>query len=143
MMQRMVEQKRALNIYAGEYGKIATLSSDQWDIVSNLIDTLEPIEEVTLEVSKSEASISCVIPSIAVLKMILQTEGPNTIGIKTLREPMLQSLQRRFQKMEDTQCLVLATLLDPRYKGDVFSEDTLDKAKRWIKRRGMLLCLNS
>ncbi|XP_063746153.1 zinc finger BED domain-containing protein 4-like, partial [Eleginops maclovinus] len=133
MMQRMVEQKRALNNYAREYGKIATLSPDQWDIASNLIDTLEPMEEVTLEVSKSEASISCVIPSIAVLKMILQTEGPNTIGIKTLRESMLQSLQRRFQKMEDTQCLVLATLLDPRYKGHVFSEGTLDKAKRWIK----------
>ncbi|XP_041946911.1 LOW QUALITY PROTEIN: zinc finger BED domain-containing protein 4-like [Alosa sapidissima] len=133
MMQRMVEQKRALNIYAREYGKITTLSPDQWDIVSNLIDTLEPMEEVTLEVSKSEASISCVIPSIAVLKMILQTEGPNTIGIKTLRDSMLQSLQRRFQKMEDPQCLVLATLLDPRYKGHVFSEGTLHKAKRWIK----------
>lgn len=30
MMQRMVEQKRALNIYAGEFGKIPTLTPDQW-----------------------------------------------------------------------------------------------------------------
>lgn len=134
MMQRMLEQKRALNIYAGEYGKNATPAADQWDTVSNLIDTLEPVEEVTLEISRSEASISSVIPSIAVLKMVLQAEGPNTRGIKTLRETMLQSLQKRFARMEETKCLVLATLLDPRYKGHVFfAVDTLTKAKQWIK----------
>nr|XP_023660962.1 zinc finger BED domain-containing protein 4-like [Paramormyrops kingsleyae] len=134
MLQRMLEQKPALNIYAGEHGKFATPTADQWDIISNLIETLEPIEEVTLEISKSEASISSVIPSIAVLKMMLQQEGPNTRGIKTLRETMLQSLETRFAKMEETKCLVLATLLDPRYKGHVFfAEDTLSKAKQWIK----------
>ncbi len=81
-MQRMLEQKRALNIYAGEHGKIATPAADQWDIVSNLIDALEPVGKVTPEISRSEASISSVIPSIAVLKMVLQAEGPNTRGIK-------------------------------------------------------------
>lgn len=126
----MLEQKRALNIYAGEHGKIATPAADQWDIVSNLIDALEPVEKVTLEISRSEASISSVIPSIAVLKMVLQAEGPNTRGIKTLRETMLQSLQKRFARMEEIKCLVL----DPRYKGHVFfAVDTLTKAKQWIK----------
>ena len=130
MMQRMLEQKRAVNIYVGEYGKFATPTADQWDIIANLIDTLEPVEEVTLEISRSEASISSVIPSIAVLKMLLQSEGPpNTRGIKTLRETMLQSLEKRFAKIEETKCLVLATLLDPRYKNHVFAMDTLAKAK--------------
>lgn len=133
MLQRMLEQKRALNLYAGEHGKIATLAAEQWDIVSNLIDTLGPIEEVTFEMSKAEASMSCIIPSIAVLKMVLQAEGPTTRGIKTLRETMLQSLDRRFAKMEETKCLVLATLLDPRYKGHVFAVDTLSKAKTWLQ----------
>lgn len=111
----MLEQKRALNLYAGELGKIATLAAEQWDIVSNLIDTLGPIEEVTFEMSKAEASISCIIPSIALLKMVLQAEGPTTSGIKTLRETMLQSLERRFAKMEETKfwcwqhCLILGT----------------------------------
>ncbi len=66
--------------------------------------------------------------------LLLQAEGPNTRGIKTLRETMLQSLQKRFARMEETKCLVLATLLDPRYKGRVFfAVDTLTKAKLWIK----------
>lgn len=130
MMQRMLEQKRALNIYAGEYGKIATPAADQWDIVSNLIDTVEPVEEVTLEISRSEASISSVIPSIAVLMMVLQAESLNTRGIKTLRETMLQSLQKRFARMEETKCL------DPRYKGHVFfCSGHTDQGKTMDKRR--------
>ncbi|KAJ7991290.1 hypothetical protein DPEC_G00295800 [Dallia pectoralis] len=109
----MLEQKRALNIYAGEHGKFTTPNADQWALVSNLTETLGPIEEVTFEMSKAEASISCIIPSIAVLKMVLQAEGPTTRGIKTLRENMFQSLEKRFSKMEKTKCLALATLLDP------------------------------
>ncbi len=66
--------------------------------------------------------------------LLLQAEGPNTRGIKTLRETMLQSFAEKVAKMEETKCLVLATLLDPRYKGHVFfAVDTLTKAKLWIK----------
>lgn len=130
MRQRLLEQKRALNVYGGEYGKFTTLSADQWELVSNTIDTLAPFEEVTLEMSQSESSISCIIPSIAVLKMILRAEGPSTRGIKTLRQTMLQSLERRFAKMEDSKILVLSTLLDPRYKANVLSAATQDTVQQ-------------
>uniref|UniRef100_UPI00358FB429 uncharacterized protein n=2 Tax=Myxine glutinosa TaxID=7769 RepID=UPI00358FB429 len=134
MLQRMLEQKLALNLYAEEHGHFASPSADQWNIISNLIETLVPIEEVTLEMSKSEASASCIIPSIAVLKILLQAEGPSTRGIKTLRQTMLESLNKRFSKIEETKCLVLASLLDPRYKRHAFSSDgTLNKAKEWLK----------
>lgn len=89
MLQRMYEQWRALNVYAGEHGHISCLSAAQWDIVSNLIETLEPLEEVTLEMSHSESSASCAIPSASVLKLMLQQEGPSSAGIKTLRKTML------------------------------------------------------
>lgn len=134
MLQRMLEQKFALNAYVGEHGKFTCPTAEQWDIISNLIETLGHIEEVTLEMSKAEASVSSIIPSIAVLKMLLQAEGPTTRGIGTLRETMLQSLEKRFSKIEETKCLVLGTLLDPRYKGHVFAaDDKLNKAKQWIK----------
>ncbi|GLD48622.1 zinc finger BED domain-containing protein 4-like isoform X1 [Lates japonicus] len=134
MLQRMFEQRCALNVYASDHGHISCPSAAQWDIVSNLIETLEPLEEVTLEMSHSESSASCVIPSISVLKMMLQHEGPSSAGIKTLRTSMLDSLTRRFSKAEDTKCLVLATVLDPRYKDKAFtSAETVEKAKDWLK----------
>lgn len=53
MLQKMLEQMGALNIYAGEHGKFLTPTADQRDIVPNLIETLQPIEEVTLEIMRS------------------------------------------------------------------------------------------
>ncbi len=61
MLVRMLEQKRPLNIYASEHGGFNSLSAEQWNIVSNLIETLSLVEEVTLEMSHYESSASCII----------------------------------------------------------------------------------
>ncbi|XP_060796685.1 zinc finger BED domain-containing protein 4-like [Neoarius graeffei] len=132
MMESMVEQKQALSVYAGEHGKISVLTADQWTLVDNLIATLSPLEQVTLEMSRSDSTISCIIPCVTVLKMLLETEGPKTREIRTLRDTMLNSLKDRFEKAEKTRCLVLATLLDPRYKGNALAPVTLASAKDWI-----------
>ncbi|KAK1901868.1 Zinc finger BED domain containing protein 4 [Dissostichus eleginoides] len=119
---------------AGEHGGFACPNSHQWDIVSNLVETLIPIEEVTLEVSHNNSSASCIIPCLTVLKMLFQGEGPTTQGIRTLRQVMRESLDKRFSKLEETKMVVLACLLDPCYKNHVFSSDaTLTKAKEWLK----------
>ncbi|KAJ4939782.1 hypothetical protein JOQ06_029218, partial [Pogonophryne albipinna] len=134
MLQRALEQKRALSIYAGEHGGFACPNSHQWDIVSNVVKTLIPKEEVTLEVSHNNSSASCIIPCLTVLKMLFQGEGPSTQDIRTLRQVMRESLVKRFSKLEETKIVVLACLLDPRYKNHVFSSDaTLTKAKEWLK----------
>ncbi|XP_071032078.1 uncharacterized protein [Oncorhynchus clarkii lewisi] len=140
MLQRMFEQRRALNAYAGEYGHISGLSATQWDIVSGLIETLAPMEEVTVEMSHSNSTAACIIPSVSVLKLMLQQEGSSTQGINTLRKTMLDSLTRRFSIAEETKCLVLATVLDPRYKSYAFASGTaLEKAKEWLKEESDLL----
>ncbi|XP_056100506.1 zinc finger BED domain-containing protein 4-like [Rhinichthys klamathensis goyatoka] len=134
MLVRMQEQRRALNMYASEHSGFTSLSADQWSIVTNLIETLSPVEEVTLEMSHYESSASCIIPSVKVLKMLLSSQGPSSRGIKTMRQEMLESLTRRFAKVEEVKCAVLACLLDPRYKAHAFSSDTtLLHAKDWLK----------
>ncbi|KAL7384917.1 hypothetical protein ABVT39_011416 [Epinephelus coioides] len=92
MLQRMVEQKRALSVYAGEYGKFTCPTAEQWVTVSNLIETLSPIEEVTLERGSSED--------------VTTGRGPTTRGIGTLRQTMLESFERRFHQAKETKCLV-------------------------------------
>lgn len=114
MLVRMQEQRRALNIYASEHSGFTSLSADQWSIITNLIETLSPVEEVTLEMSHYKSSASCIIPSVKVLKMLLSSQGPSSHGIKTMRQEMLESLTRRFAKVEEVKCAILACLLDPR-----------------------------
>ncbi len=132
MLVRMLEQKRALNIYASEHGGFNSLSAEQWNIVSNLIETLSPVEEVTLEMSHYESSASCIIPSVKVLKMLLSSQGPSSHGIKTMRQEMLESLTRRFAKVEEVKCAVLACLLDPRYMPFHLTPHC-QMQKRWLK----------
>lgn len=129
MLESILEQKRALTIYAREHGKISILIADQWTLLGNLIDTLSPLEQVTLETGRSDSSMSCIIPSITVLKMLLEVKGAKARGIKTLRDAMLDS-SARFEKADKTKCLVLATLLDPRH---ALAPGTLSNAKDWIK----------
>lgn len=52
-LQKMLEQKRALNLYVAEHGRFTAPPAEQWDIISNLIDILGPIEEATLDISKA------------------------------------------------------------------------------------------
>lgn len=129
MLQKALEQKRALNIYTGEHG-----DAYQWHIVSNLVETLIPKEEVTLEVSHYNASASCIIACLAVLKMLLQNnEGPSTQAIGTLKQVMRENLIKHVSKLEDIKTVVLAYLLDPQDKNHAFSSDiTLSKAKEWL-----------
>ncbi|KAI4832452.1 hypothetical protein KUCAC02_015421 [Chaenocephalus aceratus] len=134
MLQRALEQKCALSIYAGKHGGFACPNSHQWDIVSNLVETLIPMTQVTQEVSHNNSSAFCIIPCLTVLKMLFQGKGPSTQGIRTLRQVMRESLVKRFSQLEETKTVVLACLLDPRYKNHVFSSDgTLTKAKECLK----------
>ena len=100
--------------------------------MGNLIETLSPLEQITREISRSDSSISCIIPSITILKMLLEVEGAKTRGINTLPNTMLNSLKARFENADKTKCLVLATLIDLRYRGHTSAPEALSNAKAWI-----------
>lgn len=102
-------------------------TAEEWDLAANLEETLTPLEEITLEMRKADSSASCIISCVAVV--MLQSEGPNTAGIKTLRKIMLESLEKRFAKVEESKEVVLACLLDPRYKERPLIPDTLVQAE--------------
>ncbi|KAI4824485.1 hypothetical protein KUCAC02_012991, partial [Chaenocephalus aceratus] len=75
-----------------------------WDIVSNVVETLIPIEEVTLEVSHNNSSASCIIPCLTVLKMLFQAS--HTV------EPLAESC------LEDELHMYLKEPVIDRRKGD-------------------------
>ena len=132
MIARMIEQKRAITAYSSDHGNFVCPSAEEWDVAANLAETLTPLEDITLEMSKADSSASCIIPCVAVLKCLLESEGPNSRGIKTLRKTMLESLEKRFSKVKEAKEVVLACLLDPRYKERPLSPETLGQAKAWV-----------
>lgn len=93
--------------------------------MSNLAETLGPLEEVTLEFSRAPCILTCT----AVLRRLLESRG-----IQTMRKTMLDSLQKRFAKVKDSKEVVLACVLDLRYKERLLVPEILTKVKTWLKK---------
>uniref|UniRef100_A0A0K2VJE5 Zinc finger BED domaincontaining protein 4like [Oreochromis niloticus] n=1 Tax=Lepeophtheirus salmonis TaxID=72036 RepID=A0A0K2VJE5_LEPSM len=129
MLVRMLEQKRSITAYASDHGHFSCLSDEEWSIASNLADTLGPLEEMTLEFSREDSSTSFILPCPVVLHRLLESEGPTTRSIQT----MLNSLQKMFSKVKDSKEVVLACVLDPRYKERPLVPEMLTKVKTWLE----------
>lgn len=122
MLQMIKEQKMALAAYATEYA-IPQLTPNQLDLTSKIITALHPIEEITKSVSTDAASASLIIPFIQTLCRSLE-DHEDDCGICTMKREMLSSLNRRCIAVEANTPLVLATILDPRFKDKFFSGAT-------------------
>lgn len=79
------------------------------DVAANLAKTRTPLEEISLEMSKVGSS-ACVMLSVAVLRCLLESQGPTSRGAQTLRKTMLE------KKVKESEEVLLACLLDPQYK---------------------------
>lgn len=131
MLQRLLEQRRAITLYCAENESVSNLSSNQWSVLENAVGLLQPFEELTREVSSSSASISIVIPIVRVLVSFLQKEG-NDAGIKTMKATLLNAVKTRFEGIENNRVYSIATLLDPRFKSRFLDVDVCTEAKAGI-----------
>lgn len=81
---------------------------------------LNPIKEITRSISTEVASVSLIIPFVKAFRRTLE-DHDNDRGIRTMKSEMLASLNRRYGDVESNERLVMATLLDPRFKEKFFS----------------------
>ena len=119
MLQSVLKQKMALAASDTEHA-IPHLTPNQWDLVEKIVAVLDPIEEITQSISPGVASVSLIIPFIRAFRRTLEDHS-NDHGIRTIKSEMLDSLNRRYGDAERNEILVLATLLDPRFKDKFFS----------------------
>ncbi|RVE41806.1 hypothetical protein evm_013553 [Chilo suppressalis] len=133
MLERLLEQKSAVNLYSVEHGKIETLTSDEWDLIKHLTKVLKFFYEATLELSFDNACISIVIPLISMLNRKLQTQSENEAeACINMKHALLESLNNRFSFVKGHPLLMAATLLDPRFKSKYISTDEVNIATNEI-----------
>ena len=102
----------ALAAYATEYST-PQLTANQLDIVGKIIAALSPIEEITKAISANASSMSLIIPFVQCYPKTMEKHH-NDKGVRTKKSEMLTSLKTRFSDMENDECLVIDTLLNPR-----------------------------
>ncbi|KAK7898583.1 hypothetical protein WMY93_019436 [Mugilogobius chulae] len=122
MLQSLLEQKRALSVFAAERTLPAALTAYQWELMSKVADVLSPFEELTKVVSRETATAADVIPAITVLIRVLSRERDEDQGIRTMKRTLLDAVEKRFADVETEPLFYIATLLDPRYKDGFFTK---------------------
>ena len=85
-------------------GSILVLTAAQLDIASKVINVLLPVEEITKWISEDTACISVIIPLVRGLRKTTEQSGEDR-GVRTMKSQMLESLQKKFGDIEDTDFL--------------------------------------
>lgn len=114
-------------MYSSEFNLPENFTLNQWSLMGKLITLLNPFEEVTRQLSKNEATVSEVIPTIYVLCRFLSAEKAADAGVMTTKNELLQSVKSRFAYAEKNELCVIATVLDPRFKNRCFLTTETDQ----------------
>ncbi|XP_030075314.1 zinc finger BED domain-containing protein 4 [Microcaecilia unicolor] len=115
MLERMVEQRRAVNLFSVEHGGINALSSAEWELVERVVNVLQPFYAAMLEISADDACISVVIPLIAMLQGKMQSTSDDR-GLLQMKAVLCDAMNRHFAYVKTAPHTIAATLLDPRFK---------------------------
>ena len=106
------------------------LTRRDWDLIELVVKVLKPFEEATLELSKQDASISCVIPLVSSIKESLEVKPREDKGVIGMKRALKNDMETRFAGIEENDHYAIATLLDARYKECFFKDaDTLPRIK--------------
>ncbi|XP_024061890.1 zinc finger BED domain-containing protein 6-like [Terrapene carolina triunguis] len=130
MLERLLALQPAVQEYVGKrrMGEAGlALSATQWTLMRSLVELLQPFEMAVREASAADASLSQVLPQVRYLHIFLQQirlrfesqagEGAGS-AVRLAESLALQfSTEPRISEMFHRQEYVLATLLDPRFKG--------------------------
>lgn len=85
-----------VHLHSADHELPATFTSNQWVLIENILSLLAPFEQLTKEISSSDASVADVIPLIAALKRLLSKEVETDHGVKTKKSTLLKSVSTRF-----------------------------------------------
>ncbi|KAG0726537.1 Zinc finger BED domain-containing protein 4 [Chionoecetes opilio] len=127
MLERASQQKQAVKLAEDDPDLAivaeSKLTPNDWDLIPKVIALLGPIYASSLSAESDTASVSDIIP--LTKKMKIEIQRVSQSGIGTMKDALLNQIDRyleggdtraHFVKMEQNPLMVIATLLDPRYK---------------------------
>ncbi|XP_063783197.1 zinc finger BED domain-containing protein 4 [Pseudophryne corroboree] len=139
MLQRLIEQKSAIDEMSIECSFRELISCDQWEVMQSVCHALKPFEAASKEMSMHTATLSQVIPMIHILNRKIEMLFEETMGIDTMLKSLKEAMVCRLSSTLHDPRYIFATLLDPRYKASLFSEEEAEEYKLGLIRELELL----
>uniref|UniRef100_A0A914HLB2 Transposase n=1 Tax=Globodera rostochiensis TaxID=31243 RepID=A0A914HLB2_GLORO len=123
MLERLMKNRSAINLLAIEHLDLPKFNADDWMLLSSIKNVLSPIYEATLLLQSRNTSISA-------MSFALRKEGDNRfLAIKNV---IASAIESRLKQAEEKEILVIATLLDPRFKAVYLDSTRLNQYKDWL-----------
>lgn len=141
MLERLLEQKRAVNEMSVECNFRELISCDQWEVMQSVCHALRPFEAASREMSAHVSTLSQVIPMIHILSRKVEMLFGETMGVDTMLKSLKEAMASRLSATLHDPRYVFATLLDPRYKASLFTEEEAEQYRQDLIRE--LEILNS
>ncbi|XP_006007424.1 zinc finger BED domain-containing protein 4 [Latimeria chalumnae] len=141
MLERLIEQKRAIDEMSIECSFRELISCDQWEVMQSVCHALKPFEAASREMTTHMATLSQVIPMIHILNRKIDLLFEETMGIDNMLKSLKEAMVSRFSSTLYDPRYIFATLLDPRYKTSLLSEEEGEQYKKdLINELEMLNC---
>ncbi|XP_073729768.1 E3 SUMO-protein ligase ZBED1-like [Misgurnus anguillicaudatus] len=138
MLKRFWLQKEAIiATLALVNPNLPTLTLDEWDIIKDVCEILQPFEEVTVEMSAERyvTASKVILMSRGLQKVVQRLRGAvtNHGPVMAMIDSLAEDMQRRFHQIEHFRLYSEATLLDPRFKQKAFHDAAVaDEAAKSI-----------
>ncbi|XP_053107889.1 zinc finger BED domain-containing protein 4 [Hemicordylus capensis] len=143
MLERLIEQKRAIDEMSIECSFRELISCDQWEVMQSVCHALKPFEVASREMSTHMSTLSQVIPMIHILNRKIELLFEETMGIDTMLKSLKEAMVSRLSSTLHDPRYIFATLLDPRYKASLFTEEEAEQYKQDLIRELEILSATS
>lgn len=134
MLERLVEQKKAIDEISIECNFRELISCDQWEVMQSVCNALKPFEVACREMSNRTATLGQVIPLIHILNRKIDMLFDETMGIDNMLKSLKEAMVTRMSSTLHDPRYTWATMLDPRYKTSLFSEEEAERCKQDLIR---------
>lgn len=130
MLERLVEQKKAIDEMSIECNFREIISCDQWEVMLSVCNALKPFEVAYREMSNRTATLGQVIPLIHILNRKIDLLFDETVGIDNMLKSLKEAMVSRMSATLRDPRYTWATMLDPRYKTSLFTEEEAEQCKQ-------------
>ena len=139
LVERVLKLKPALvSVLASKVGQRSEIEfqNSDWELMEKIQRCLSNFESATKTLQYKDASISVYIPVVFTIIDDLENITSEDQGIKTMKRDLLANMRRRFHDIENHDEYVIATYLDPRWKGAFFRKSSsMERARSFLKEK--------
>uniref|UniRef100_A0AC34G7L7 HAT C-terminal dimerisation domain-containing protein n=1 Tax=Panagrolaimus sp. ES5 TaxID=591445 RepID=A0AC34G7L7_9BILA len=133
MLKSFFDNKKAIQVLCIEESlDDCALNGEEWRLVQDFVETLKVFYSATLFLQRRDTTVSYVIPIIKAIKHDLEVKQALGFGNESFIDALLTSLDERYTTSLSKRNLIIATLLDPRFKLDFLDEHMTEVYKQWV-----------